>query len=308
MPTTSVAGLLAARLADVGSPPRRPVRHSARESDRRRARAEPSRGDRPNRGSRSRSPPGLGVGLRAEDVGEDPQPAQAEATSARRSGATRGVGRPNTRRAGRRRWRRPSASTRSVGRAGRTAQASSTPTGMRFPPGGDPQAGRAERPAHRDAEARRPRDRLPLLLLLRGLHVRPPTRVRPSALALLARARQHARHHPDRVRGGTDPGRVPRRCRALQARAGRSVRAPLPGPGPRFGCAWADVARGRARPHSATHAAQALAATASALLRPTGASPPVGRRARGALSSRERRHSDDGRRSTRRALHGPGVQ
>ena len=38
----------------------------------------------------------------------------------------------------------------------------------------------------------------------------------PALSALFARARQHARHDPDRVRGGTDPRRVPRRCRALR--------------------------------------------------------------------------------------------
>ena len=67
-----------------------------------------------------------------------------------------------------------------------------------LPPRRAAAARRDRRAADRHAAARRPRDRVPLLVRARGAHVRAPAGFRPCALALVARARQHAR----RDRGG----------------------------------------------------------------------------------------------------------
>ena len=233
-------------------------------------------------------------------IGEDAKPAQAQTAPARRARAARGVRSPG---------RRPELEP-ALEEAFRlhALRWEGRPDGSGFvhadrhavPPGRRPAGWPSWTSRASSRYARRPGDRLPLLLRPRGLHVRPPARVRPGAFALFARARQHAGRAPGRIRRGADPRRVPRRRRALQARAGGPVRAALPGPRPRLGCARSGAARGRARRHSPAHAAQALAPAAPLLLRPS--CPGAGwRRAPGTASSRERP-------ATRRALRGPGAR
>ena len=77
-----------------------------------------------------------------------------------------------------------------------------TPVGMEFHRAALKRLAVIDVAAHRDAAARRPRDRLSLLVRARGLHVRPPARLRPRAGALVARAREHAR----RIQSAADEG------------------------------------------------------------------------------------------------------
>ena len=92
--------------------------------------------------------------------------------------------------------------------------------------------GGARRGPDRLAAPRRQDDRVVVVLRARGAWLPAPARVRPGLRALLAGPGQCARHPGVRGGRGRDTRGVPGRRRAVQDRAGRSLRAPPPRAGP----------------------------------------------------------------------------
>src|SRR3954468_19077777 len=288
----SVAAPLIERLSSAGSPPgagppppgprpadraallarlrrRRLPRPAGRQPHRERARLPP-RGDPARRVAGPEPRARLGHGLQGVDERQEaqsPQAPPAPAVRARRADGHSGARAARAR--ARARGGVPAARAALGGSAGRLGLRHSRRHGV--PPRRPQAAGGERRRAHRDATARRPRDRLSLLVRARGLHVRAPARLRPRTGALVARAREHARRHPVGGRRGHDARRVPRWRRALQARARRRLVAAVPRLRPQLRRPRPRLRRRPPRDDQDPAAAQAVAAPAPLLLRGPGA-------------------------------------
>ena len=127
--------------------------------------------------------------------------------------------------------------------------------------------GRDRRGSDRDAARGRSRGGVPLLLRAGGVHVRAPPSLRSRLGPVLARAREHARCDRGRRRGRSPEGRVPRRRRALQGRAGGSLRAAVRRRRRDVECSRASLCGSAHERHPPPAAPQALPAAAPAVLR-----------------------------------------